>query len=86
MKEICSILLELGRNDGFTYRALFRFLVDVGYVWELNYFTVTRSNIYCSVNVVSQFMQSPDSTHNVLLDAVVLIFRTVKREPGQNVV
>jgi len=49
-------------------------------VGKLNYLTITRPNISFSVNVVSQFLQSPCNSY---WDAIVWILRHIKGAPGR---
>ena len=49
-------------------------------VGKLNYLTMTRSYIAYSVNVVSQFMSAPRTSH---WDVVVMILQYMKSAPGR---
>ena len=51
-------------------------------VGRLTYLTITRSDIFFLVSVVSQFMQSPCDSH---WDPVIRILRYIKGTPGQGV-
>ena len=55
----------------------YRRLVD-----KLNYFIITRPDIFFLVSVVSQFRQSPCDSH---WNAVIRILRYIKSTPGQGV-
>ncbi|XP_043816944.1 secreted RxLR effector protein 161-like [Manihot esculenta] len=49
-------------------------------VGKFNYLTITRPDISFAVSVVSQFLQTPYSSH---WDAVICILRYIKGAPGQ---
>ncbi|XP_043808465.1 uncharacterized mitochondrial protein AtMg00810-like [Manihot esculenta] len=49
-------------------------------VGKLNYLTITRPDISFAVSMVSQFLQTPYSSH---WDAVIRILRYIKGAPGQ---
>jgi hypothetical protein len=71
--------IKLGPNDG---EALMDISQFQRLVRKLIYLTVTRPDITFAVNVVSQFMHAPRTTH---MDAVVRILRYFKECPGRGV-
>jgi Reverse transcriptase (RNA-dependent DNA polymerase) len=71
--------IKLGSNDGEALTDISQFQRLVG---KLIYLTVTRPDITFAVNVVSQFMHAPRTTH---MDAVVRILRYLKGSPGRGV-
>ena len=64
-----------GQGEPFTDPGRYRRLVG-----RLNYLTITRPDISFAVSVVSQFLQSPCTSH---WNAVVRILRYVKSAPGK---
>lgn len=71
--------LKLNNDDGellhdpATYRRL---------VGRLIYLTITRPNIVHAVHILSQFMQSPRTTHK---EAAIRLLHYLKRSPGQGI-
>ncbi|KAL2344341.1 hypothetical protein Fmac_005626 [Flemingia macrophylla] len=52
-------------------------------VGKLNYLTMTRRNIFFSVSVVSQFLNSPCESH---WHTIIWILRYIKGSPGKELV
>ena len=72
-----NVKLLLGQREPLQDPGRYRRLVG-----NLNYLTITRSDISFSVSIVSQFLQSPCDSH---WDAVIRILRYVKGTPDQEV-
>ena len=72
-----NVKLVLGQGESLRDPGRYRRLVG-----RLNYLTITRSDIFFSVSVVSQFLQSPFDS---LWDAVIRILCYIKNTPGQGV-
>ena len=72
-----NVKLLLGQREPLQDPGRYRRLVG-----NLNYLTITRSDISFFVSIVSQFLQSPCDSH---WDAVIRILRYVKGTPGQEV-
>jgi hypothetical protein len=71
--------IKLGPNDGEALTDISQFQRLVG---KLIYLAVTRPDITFPINVVSQFMHAPRTTH---MDAVVQILRYLKGSSGRGV-
>jgi hypothetical protein len=49
---------------------------------KLIYFSYTRPNIVCAVNLVSQFMQNPSEVH---IEVALRVLRYLKSSPGREI-